>query len=71
MSIASVALARAPSDLLARLHGASTRMKLVIKDADGREWYLTWYRATRHTFASHYMTTGGDLATPSARQPQV
>ena len=23
---------------------------------------LTWYQATRHTFASHYMMAGGDLA---------
>ncbi len=37
-------------------------MKLVLKDAGGRESYLTWYQATRHTFASHYMMAGGDLA---------
>jgi integrase len=27
-----------------------------------QESYLTWYQATRHTFASHYMMAGGDLA---------
>ncbi len=37
-------------------------MKLVIKDAKGGESYLTWYQGTRHTFASHYMMAGGDLA---------
>jgi hypothetical protein len=37
-------------------------MKLVLRDASGGESYLTWYQATRHTFASHYMMAGGDLA---------
>jgi len=36
-------------------------MKLVMRDASGHESYLTWYQATRHTFASHYMMAGGDL----------
>ena len=29
---------------------------------DAKRSYLTWYQATRHTFASHYMMAGGDLA---------
>jgi integrase len=32
------------------------------KDRDGEPAYLTWYQATRHTFASHYMMAGGDIA---------
>jgi hypothetical protein len=39
--------------LTKQLHGAFKRMKLVIRDAKGGESYLTWYQATRHTFASH------------------
>jgi integrase len=48
--------------LTKHLHGALKRMKLVLRDASGGESYLTWYQATRHTFASHYMMAGGDLA---------
>lgn len=43
-------------------HAALKKLKLVRKDDAGRESYLTWYQATRHTFASHYMMAGGDLA---------
>ena len=29
---------------------------------DGKEIYLTWYQATRHTFASHSMMACGNLS---------
>jgi integrase len=48
--------------LTKHFHDALKRIKLVIKDAKGGESYLTWYQGTRHTFASHYMMAGGDLA---------
>jgi len=34
----------------------------VARDRGGEEIHLTWYQATRHTFASHYMMAGGNLA---------
>jgi integrase len=48
--------------LTKHLQGALKRLRLVLRDANGRESYLTWYQSTRHTFASHYMMAGGDLA---------
>jgi integrase len=41
------------------------RSRLVKTDRDGQEMYLTWYQATRHTFASHSshdMMAGGNLS---------
>lgn len=43
-------------------HKALRALKLVEKDDEGGETLLTWYQATRHTFASHYMMAGGDIA---------
>jgi hypothetical protein len=37
------------------LVGALFEKGLVNRAADGSESLLTWYQATRHTFASHYM----------------
>jgi integrase len=48
--------------LTKHLQKALKKVGLVEKDAEGKESYLTWYQATRHTFASHYMMAGGDLA---------
>jgi integrase len=44
------------------LQEAMKKLGMAGEDDDGEETYLTWYQATRHTFASHYMMAGGDLA---------
>ncbi|MCU1281456.1 MAG: integrase family protein, partial [bacterium] len=41
---------------------AVPKSRFTRKDRDGGESYLTWYQATRHTFASHYMMAGGNVA---------
>jgi hypothetical protein len=38
------------------------KLRMVGENDDGEETDLTWYQATRHTFASHDMMAGGDLA---------
>jgi integrase len=48
--------------LTKHLQAALKALKMVDKRSDGQDSYLTWYQATRHTFASHYMMAGGDLA---------
>jgi hypothetical protein len=42
------------------LYGALERMKLVLENPSAGESYLTWYQATRHTFASQYMMASCD-----------
>jgi integrase len=38
------------------------KARFLHRDREGQEIHLTWYQATRHTFASHYMMAGGNLA---------
>jgi hypothetical protein len=62
--IASTTLTKRFHDALKALHTsrAVPKTRLVQRERDGKRSYLTWYQATRHTFASHYMMAGGDLA---------
>ena len=41
---------------------AVPKARLLHRDTDGKEIRLTWYQATRHTFASQYMMAGGNVA---------